>query len=54
MKFIVRTWAKGEQDFSEDSFETLAEADEYAAGSRLNGWEAAVKEQQPDLFEAAQ
>jgi len=50
IKFVVRTWTKGEQDFQEDQFDTEALAIEYAEGSRLHGYVAEVKEQQPDLF----
>lgn len=53
-QFIVRTWTKGEDDFQEEAFDAEALALEYAEGSRLHGYEAEVKEQQPDLFGGGQ
>jgi len=52
VKFTVRTWTKGESDYQDDDFDTLAQANEYADGSRLHGYEATVSEKQPDLFGA--
>lgn len=53
MKFIVRTWTKGERDIEEQAFDTAELAEKYAKGSRLHGYEAVVEERQPDLFEVA-